>query len=119
MRIARPAASSGIYRAMSGQFMAANPRNRVDLRFVLKAHTQSRRVNDRAFFLVRLPVRERVAGVQAGTKPGPSRAEVAGEAQRLQEALALKHENQFRKAYMVPVLYAGLIEWSRQHGGAR
>jgi DNA-binding PadR family transcriptional regulator len=35
-----------------------------------------------------------------------------GEMQRreLQEALSLKHEDHFRKAYLVPALNAGLIE---------
>ena len=30
--------------------------------------------------------------------------------QRLQEALGLKHEDHFRKAYLIPALRSGLIE---------
>ena len=79
---------------------------------------------DRSYFLIRLPVHERVlaspedAGHGAQVPP-----QVTGEVRRLlealtgemrrrelQAALGLKHEDHFRHAYLVPVLDAGLIE---------
>ena len=85
--------------------------------------------DDRTYFLIRLPVHERAAAMARARVPVTSQVtgEVTGEVTRevwrlltaltaeaqrreLQEALGLKHEDHFRKAYLVPALDAGLVE---------
>ena len=84
---------------------------------------------DRTHFIVRLPVHERavvaaqVTGEATGEVTGEATGEVTGEVQRLlwavagemprralQDALGLKHEDHFRKAYLLPAIDAGLLE---------
>ena len=74
---------------------------------------------DHSYFLVRLPVHPDIARASTDQVTGEVTGEVArllvtldGEMSRvqLQEALELRHEDHFRKAYLVPALEGGFIE---------
>ena len=77
--------------------------------------------DERSSFVIRLPIHEKTR-VTSGSPPEVT-GEVTGEVtrllqalggemsrQQLQQALALKHEDHFRQAYLVPALEARLIE---------